>query len=284
MIKNIVFDIGNVLVDFGWKPFFEKFNITDEELDKIAKATVYDPIWNEIDRGVMSEDEILEKFIENAPDMEVKIREMYENFQGLLKIFDYTRGWIIDLKRRGYKVYCLSNMSFKAVRECWDALSFIEELDGYILSCDVKLTKPEPEIYQALFDKFNLKPEECIFIDDLEKNIEGGKAAGMHTILFKGVKETEEEIAKIVAAQGFTSSYTKGQRIAAIVCLCLIVLLYLATAVLAFIKTPFAKQMFRVTLGATLVLPILTWVYIWLIGRLTHKRTIADFRFFENDK
>ena len=284
MIKNIVFDIGNVLVDFGWKPFFEQFGITDEELDKIAKATVYDPIWNEIDRGVMSEEEILERFVANCPEMEEKIREIYENFQGLLKIFDYTRGWIIDLKRRGYKVYCLSNMSFKAVRECWDALSFIEELDGYILSCDVKLTKPEPEIYKALFDKYNLKPEECIFIDDLQKNVDGGKAAGMHTILFKGVKETEAEIAGIVEAQGFTSSYTKGQRIAAVVCLCLIALLYISTAVLAFIRTPFAKQMFKITLGATLVLPILTWVYIWLIGRLTHKRTIADFRFFENDK
>ena len=284
MIKNIVFDIGNVLVDFGWKPFFAKFNITDEELDKIAKATVYDPIWNEIDRGVMSEEEVLERFVANCPEMEAKIREIYENFQGLLKIFDYTRGWIIDLKRRGYKVYCLSNMSFKAVRECWDALSFIEELDGYILSCDVKLTKPEPEIYKALFDKYNLKPEECIFIDDLPRNVEGAKAAGMHAIVFKRVKEAEEEIAKITAAEGFTSSYTKGQRIAAVVCLVLIALLYLATAVLAFIKTPFAKQMFKVTLGATLVLPILTWIYIWLFGKLTHKRTIADFKFFENDK
>ena len=119
MIKNVVFDIGNVLVDFGWKPFFQKFNITDEELDRIAKATVYAPIWNEIDRGVMSEEEILDKFIENDPGMEDKMREMYADFNGLLKLFEYTRGWIIDLKRRGYKVYCLSNMSFKAVRECW---------------------------------------------------------------------------------------------------------------------------------------------------------------------
>ena len=284
MIKNVVFDIGNVLVDFGWKPFFQKFNITDEELDRIAKATVYAPIWNEIDRGVMSEEEILDKFIENDPGMEDKMREMYADFNGLLKLFEYTRGWIIDLKRRGYKVYCLSNMSFKAVRECWDALSFIEELDGYILSCDVKLTKPEPGIYEALFKKYNLKPEECVFFDDVQKNVDGGNKAGMHACLFTSVKQAEEDLARIVKEQGFTSSYTKGQRIASIVCLCLIAVLFIAMIVLAGMKTPLAKTLFKVTLGATLILPILTWIYIWLIGKLTHKRTIADYKWFENDK
>ncbi|MBR6309020.1 MAG: HAD family phosphatase [Lachnospiraceae bacterium] len=284
MIKNVVFDIGNVLVEFGWKPFFQKFGITDEELDRIAKATVYAPIWNEIDRGVMSEEEILDKFIENDPGMEEKMREIYADFNGLLKIFDYTRGWIIDLKRRGYKVYCLSNMSFKAVRECWDALSFIEETDGYILSCDVKLTKPEPEIYEALFKKYNLKPEECVFFDDVQKNIDGANKAGMHAFLFTSVKQAEEDLASVVKVEGFTSSYTKGQRIASVVCLCLIAVLFVAMLVLSFFKTPLAKTLFKVTLGAALILPILTWIYIWLIGKLTRKRTIADFKWFENDK
>ena len=284
MIKNVVFDIGNVLVEFGWKTFFLKFGITDEELDRIAKATVYAPIWNEIDRGVMSEEEILDKFIENDPGMEDKMREIYADFNGLLKIFEYTRGWIIDLKRRGYKVYCLSNMSHKAVRECWDALSFIEETDGYILSCDVKLTKPEPEIYEALFNKYNLKPEECVFFDDVQKNIDGAVKAGMHAFLFTSVKQAEEDLAKTVQEQSFESYYTKGQRAASIVCLCLIAVLFVAMIVLACMKTPLAKTLFKVTLGATLILPILTWIYIWLIGKLTHKRTIADFKWFENDR
>ena len=76
----------------------------------------------------------------------------------------------------------------------------------------------------------------------------------------------------------------KGQRIASIVCLCLIAVLFIAMIVLAGMKTPLAKTLFKVTLGATLILPILTWIYIWLIGKLTHKRTIADFKWFENDK
>ena len=90
MITTIIFDIGNVLTDFAWDKFLVFKGFDDKMVERIAKATVYDPIWNEIDRGVMSEEEILERFVANCPEMEAKIREIYENFQGLLKIFDYT--------------------------------------------------------------------------------------------------------------------------------------------------------------------------------------------------
>lgn len=281
MIKNIVFDIGNVLVDFGWKPFFEKFNLSDEEFNKLVEATVNSPAWQEYDRGVLSDEEVLNEFIKNAPELEEKMRAIFEDFNGLLKLFEYSRGWIIDLKRRGYKVYCLSNMSYKAVRECWDALKIIEEVDGYILSCDEKLIKPDPAIYERLFEKFNLKPSECIFIDDLPRNIEAANAAGMHGIVFTSVKEAEAQIQKISAEQPFESSYKKCQRIAALVAIVLIVLMYIVTLVLALIKAPWAKPMFKVCLGMTIALPIIAWGYIWIAGKLTHKRTIADFNFFE---
>ncbi len=282
MIKNVVFDIGNVLVKFGWEDFFRKFGLTDEEYERVVKATVKDPAWNEIDRGVLSDEEVLAAFVKNDPEMEDKIREVLENINGLLTIFSYTRGWIKDLQRRGYKVYCLSNMSYKAVRECWDALSFIEETDGYILSCDVKVIKPDPAIYQCLFDKYKLNPSECVFFDDLEKNIEGANAAGMHGVVFKGVKEAEAALKALSEAVPFESKYKKSQRIAASVALLLIVLMYLFTVVLIFIKAPWAKDFLRISVGLSIVLPILAWIYIWLIGKLIHRHTIADFDFFED--
>lgn len=282
MIKNVVFDIGNVLVKFGWVDFFKGFDFTDEEYERVINATVKDPVWNEIDRGVLSDEEVLEAFIKNDPEMESQIRKSLENIGGLLTIFDYTRGWIRDLKRRGYKVYCLSNMSFKAVRECWDALSFIEETDGYILSCDVKVTKPEPEIYQCLFDKYKLKPSECVFFDDLEKNIEGANAAGMHGVVFTGVKEAEAALKALSEAEPFESKYKKSQRVAAIIALALIAFMYLFTVVLLFIKAPWAKDFLKASVGLTIVLPILAWVYIWLVGKLIHRHTIADFDFFQD--
>lgn len=281
MIKNIVFDIGNVLVDFAWKEYFKGFNPSKEEFERLVNATVNDPYWNEIDRGVKSEEDILEHFIANDPGIENLIRRVYENFDGLLRMFEYTRGWIKDLQNRGFKVYCLSNMSFKAVRECWNDLCFIEELDGYILSCDVKITKPEPGIYTALFEKYKLKPEECIFFDDLERNVEGARKAGMHAEIFSSVKKAEEDIKRICSEQPFKSEYTKAQRMIALTGIAFILLLYILSFVFALIQTPFAKSMFRATLGCTIGIPILCWIYIWLLGKLKKKKTIADFNFFE---
>lgn len=197
MIKNIVFDIGNVLVSFGWDPYFRKFNMPDEVFERVANATVRDPIWNEIDRGAMSEEEILNAFIQNDVSVEEWIRKIYKDFQGMLVLFPYTKEWILDLQKQGYKVYCLSNMSHKAVRECWDALHFIEMLDGYILSCDYHLCKPEPEIYETLFSKYDLIPEECVFIDDLPKNIEAAEKSGMHGIVFSNQKQAIENLQKL---------------------------------------------------------------------------------------
>ena len=77
-------------------------------------------------------------------------------------------------------------------------MDFLPSLDGYVLSCEVNLCKPEPGIYQALFDKYNLVPGECVFIDDLPRNIEMAQNLGMNTILFKGKGEADAELAEIL--------------------------------------------------------------------------------------
>lgn len=283
MIKNIVFDIGNVLVDFGWKPFFEKFNLSDETFNRIVKATVYSPLWSEIDRGVLSEDEVLEGFIKNDPEIEDTIRKLYENFDGLLKQYEYTKGMIIDLQQQGYKVYCLSNMSYKATRECAKDLNFLDILDGYVLSCDVKMIKPEKGIYEYFLKKYNLKAEECIFIDDLERNIEGAKACGMHGIVFKDLKSMKAELDEIIESENreFKSEYTKPQRAAALGCVVVLVLMYIVTLVMALMKSEWAAKAFRVCIGCTFVVPCLVWIYCWIIGKLTKKKNFTDFHFFE---
>lgn len=288
MIKNIVFDIGNVLVDFGWAEFINKFGFSKEINERIATATVKDNDWNEYDRGVLTDEEILDLFIENDPGIENELRAFEEDFHGLLKQFEYTKGWIKSLQKQGYKVYCLSNMSYKAVRECDDALNFLPELDGYILSCDVKLIKPDSSIYNALFEKYDLNPAECIFVDDLERNIEAAEKEGMYGIVFADLKSTVEEIEDICMSAkddtSFKSRYTKTQRIGSIVTLSIIGILLVATMVFMFIGTEWANRMLKISLGLMIVLPCLAWAYIWMAGKMTHKKTIADFNFFEDKK
>lgn len=198
MIKNIVFDIGNVLVEFGWKAFFDSFNMPEDVYERVVRATVMDPDWNEIDRGFISEDEVLGLFIENDPQDREWLEKIFKSIHGMLTQYGYAKAWIRELQSKGFKVYCLSNMSYKACRECAESMDFLPMLDGYVLSCDVKMCKPEPGIYKVLFDKYSLIPGECVFVDDLKSNIEAALKQGMKGIVFTGKDEAMMELEKLV--------------------------------------------------------------------------------------
>ena len=199
MIKNIVFDIGNVLAGFVWEDFYRSFGYSEEIFGKLANATVKNPMWNEMDRGAMSDEELLAGFIQNDPSIEKEIRTVFENVKGMVCRYDYAISWIRELKEKGYHIYVISNFAHRAHRDCIDALDFLEEVDGAILSYQVKLVKPSPEIYQLLCSKFGLNARECVFIDDVEKNVTAAKAEGMEGIVFHTLEEAKRELEALLA-------------------------------------------------------------------------------------
>lgn len=197
MIRNIVFDIGNVLAGFEWKEFYQSFGFTDEIFEKLASATVRSSFWNEMDRGELSDDELLLGFIQNDPSVEKEIRQVFEDITGMIRRYDYAISWLKELKERGYGVYYISNFAHKAHVECEKALDFLSEMDGGILSYQVKLIKPDPKIYRLLCDKYGLKAEECVFIDDTEKNVLAAQKEGMKGIVFHTLLQTKEELKRL---------------------------------------------------------------------------------------
>lgn len=197
MINTIIFDIGNVLADFTWKEYLESFGYTGEMLERIARASVMNEKWEEYDKGLMSDEEILQCFVDKDPEIEADIRRCFENVKGMVSRNDYAIPWIKELKQKGYKVLYLSNFSRKASQECADALDFIPYMDGGILSYKDKVIKPMPEIYKLLIDRYDLNPDECVFMDDMEKNLKGAEALGIHTILFRNKSQAEEELKKL---------------------------------------------------------------------------------------
>ncbi len=197
MITTIIFDIGNVLADFTWKEHYERFGYDEEMVERIAKATVKNPAWNEVDRGVLSMEEILQSFIDSDPEIEREIREVLEDTSTIVKRNDYAIPWLQELKSKGYRVLYLSNFSEKAEKDCAQALDFIPYMDGGILSYQEKVIKPMPEIYQLLIDRYDLKPEECVFMDDTVANLEGAEKFGIHTIHFHDQKQAVEELRKL---------------------------------------------------------------------------------------
>lgn len=197
MIRNIIFDIGNVLTDFRWRGFLQDKGFGEAMIDRISKASVESPLWNEFDRGEWSEEELLQAFVERDPEIEKELREAYGDIHGMVTPREYAVPWVKKLKENGYRVLYLSNFSRKAEKECAESLAFLPYTDGGILSYREKLIKPNPEIYRLLLQRYGLVPEESVFLDDTLINIEAARAEGMAGILFQTKEQAEEDLRKL---------------------------------------------------------------------------------------
>lgn len=196
MIKNIVFDVGNVLVEWDPKKALRELGIDGEDMEAVLNATVRSDVWNESDRSTLSDEELLSRMIGNAPGYEEQIRQLWEHVQLAIWQFDYSRAWINRLKENGYRVYILSNYSKYAYEKTIEALSFLEDVDGALFSYEVHQIKPEPEIYLSLLQKFHLNAEECVFLDDRKENVEAAKQQGICGIQFHTYEQAVAELQK----------------------------------------------------------------------------------------
>lgn len=197
MIKNIVFDVGKVLVEFDWEGAFHQLGFEGEVFEKVADATTRSTAWDELDRSSLSDEEQLALFISNAPECEKEIRLFWENVGLSIWQYDYAMDFIKQLNAKGYHTYILSNYGRHTYDCTREALSFEKEMDGVVFSYQVKSIKPEPEIYQELLNRYKLIPEECVFMDDRQVNIDAAKEHGLHTILFTSHEKALEELRKL---------------------------------------------------------------------------------------
>ena len=195
MINTVIFDIGMVLVYFRWKELYAQLGFENEKFDKIANATVYNPWWNEFDKGGMSLEEIIDKFAERAPEYKEDIARIYDYKEEFVELYDYAIPWIRDLKKRGYKVYVLSNWSEPVYEANKDThLRFLKEMDGGILSFREGMIKPEQKIYKLLCDRYHIQPEEAVFLDDNAENVKGARGFGLHAIHFQTYEQAKDEL------------------------------------------------------------------------------------------
>lgn len=197
MIKNIIFDIGNVLTDFRWEDFLRDKGFDEEMIKRLAEACVYSDVWKEYDRGIWTDEEILDGFAANDPEITQEIHQAFGDFKDLVTPRDYAIPWVKELKEKGYKVWYLSNFSNKATTECAECLGFIPYTDGGILSFRDKVIKPDAAIYELLLNRFGLVAEESVFIDDTLVNVEAAEALGIHGIHFISKEQTEKELCEL---------------------------------------------------------------------------------------
>ena len=199
MINTIIFDIGMVLVDFCWQDMLKNLGFEGETFEKIADATMRNPLWQDFDRGTWSTKELIRRFVANAPEYKTEIETVFQNMDKIVTLYDYSMDWIRQLKSDGYKVYILSNIpELVHLDNLDDKLRFLKEVDGAVLSYQEQLLKPERRIYEVLCERYGIVPEQAVFFDDKLENVEAAREFGLNAICFKGYEQGIDELNKLL--------------------------------------------------------------------------------------
>ena len=184
MIKNIVFDFGNVILEWNEDKVVSNYSNNKEEKELFKKVIFNSENWIKLDDGTLDYKQATELFKENLPtNLSDKVEEIMSTWYKIMPINPEISNLIKKLKEDNYKIYALSNTNV-LVYEYIKNSEIGKYFDGFLISAIEKMMKPNAEIYYRLFEKFELVPEECFFIDDSEKNILASRKCGMERHIF----------------------------------------------------------------------------------------------------
>ena len=183
-IKNIVFDLGQVLLKYDWAFYLNSLGYKGELFEILANAIFRNPDWETGDAGTVTPDEWKQLFIDNAPEYKEDIKKVYAGIRYTIEKFPYTDAWIELLKNQGYKLYFLSNYSEQLHKDTVQHMDFLAQFDGGIFSYEVKCIKPDLKIYKLLLEKYNLTPAETVFFDDRKENVDAACKLGIQANIF----------------------------------------------------------------------------------------------------
>ena len=199
MIKNVVFDIGNVILNFDYMKVISEYTDSIEEQRFILDNIINSPEWlgySLIDTGFITKEEAIQIVQDRTNHINDNlVRNFWNNYNNYAFVDKRVLNLIERLKNKGYKVYLLSNMNEYTFNKVKDSNLF-NIVDGYVLSYLVHQVKPYVSIYKTLINKYNLKVSECLFIDDNENNINTAKMLGMSATLVKA--DNYEDILRVL--------------------------------------------------------------------------------------
>jgi len=201
MIKNIIFDIGGVLVDFHPVLTLQEMGLSKEAVEVISKNTACGSRWQELDRGVIPREEVFNSMLADIPQ-EYKAdasRFLHDEALKTVTAFDYAGGWVESLKKRNLNIYLLTNYPDWMFDYHFEhEFTFAKYVDGMIVSGKEKVIKPDPKIYELILAKYNLKPQECVFIDDRLENVQAAQKLGINAIQFTKLDEVKQALEKLL--------------------------------------------------------------------------------------
>ena len=169
---DIILDMGNVLLEWNKDKILQGVSDTKEEYLILDKAIFQSGLWERLDLGTMTREELVLKVVSMiGRTYQKKVEEVIWNWSSYIDIYTEVSPVLSELKKKGHRIFVLSNTS-KAFYDLLDEqLSPLKELlDGFVLSCDIKAIKPDLAMFEEILDKYQLDPTNCVFLDDIEDN------------------------------------------------------------------------------------------------------------------
>lgn len=198
MIKNIIFDFGGVLLDWNPRYLYRPYFRNDAKMESfLADICTYE--WNmALDAG--------RPFAEAVAELQKKYPQYAEaiglydtSWPEMLKCeFPESICLLKELKDRGYGIYGLTNWSAEKIKVAYARYDFFSMFDGIVVSGEEKVVKPDPRIYRILLERYALRPDECVFIDDNEANVDAASALGIHAVRFGDVEQVRRDLEKLL--------------------------------------------------------------------------------------
>ena len=196
MIRNIIFDLGNVLISFIPSEYLKKKNYPLNIRNTIMNDVFRSEEWKKLDNGDITVSEAIESIALKSALKREELALVFNFRTDMMFPLDDNVRLLPELKKRGYKVYYLSNFHLDIFEEKKNDYYFFRYFDGGVVSSEVKLSKPDPEIYRYILKKYSLKPDESFYIDDIGENVIAAESTGMTGFLTNGSPRFSEELEK----------------------------------------------------------------------------------------
>ena len=200
--KNIIFDVGDVLLDYRWQQMLMDYGLDESEAYRVGRELFDDPdgLWHEYDLGVKSQEEIIQEFEQKHPKDAEVIRWFISHGEYMHVARPAIWKLVHQLKEAGYHLYILSNYPEILFKKHTQYADFMDDMEGMVVSYMLHVGKPERVVYQTLCDRYGLNKEECLFFDDRAENVQGAIDFGMRAkrvLSAKGLAADMEELLRL---------------------------------------------------------------------------------------
>ena len=178
---DIILDMGNVLLEWNKDKILQGVSDTKKDYLILDKVIFQSGLWERLDLGTMTREElVLEVVSMIGSTYQKKVEEVIWNWPSYIDIYTEVFPVLSELKKKGHRIFVLSNISKVFYDLLKEQLSPLKELlDGFVLSCDIKAIKPDLAMFKEILDKYQLDPTHCVFLDDIEDNTSAAEKLGI---------------------------------------------------------------------------------------------------------